>query len=288
MRRPIRRYGQLMKVVMGLVVVAMLLVPPVAAWANPSATLGISPETVTVHPGAFFEVKVLIKGDIPLRTAQCSLKFDPSLLEVESVVEGDFFKTWASANNCATLVFPEPAIDNASGVVASTGVAIMGLTEGGPSGEGSLFIYKMKAKAGAKGRAALTLDQVVVGDPDDQELSGVVVKGGEVVVSDTAPVPPGSEAKVAGPTVGVAQGSGGVQGVPAPAPASAGGPAVTANGASQVAGGSVVKPSVVKSDAAPAPARVQSGLWVPWELLGGVIGVVVVAGGVVYILRRPA
>jgi hypothetical protein len=66
-------------------------------------------------------------------------------MKCDRVVEGNFFKDWADANDSSTVVVPQPVIDNATGHVSDIGVAIMGTQEGGPIGNGVFCTYYFTA-----------------------------------------------------------------------------------------------------------------------------------------------
>ena len=161
---------------------------------HPGVSLSISPGNQTESPGSTFDIKVVINTDgVTSRGAQCSLTFDPSLLQCDSVDEGDFFKTWAQSHSCSTLVFPAPEINNNVGQVSDIGVAIMGQTAGGPSGSGTFCTYHMAAKVGARGQSSITLTDAQVADQTGAILHGITVNNGQVTVGNmTSPLTPTS------------------------------------------------------------------------------------------------
>jgi len=150
--------------------------------------LGISPDNQTESPGSTFDIKVMINtGGVISRGAQCSLTFDPSLLQCNSVDEGDFFKSWAQSHSCSTIVFPTPEINNNSGQVSDIGIAIMGQTTGGPSGSGIFCTYHMAAKAEASGPSSVILTDAQIADQTGVILQGITLDNGQVTVGNATP-----------------------------------------------------------------------------------------------------
>jgi hypothetical protein len=157
--------------------------PTSTATPVPSAvSVSMSPSTQSVSPGEAFQVDLVIDTDTPSRGAQASLTFDPVLVEVTEVTEGDFFKAWAEASGNFTLLFPEPTIDNVAGEVSGFSVAVIGTNPGGPTGSGLLWTYHMTAKAEVTGTSDLVLADVVLADALGSGIPGVDVNDGKVVV----------------------------------------------------------------------------------------------------------
>ena len=93
-------------------------------------------------------------------------------MKCESVSEGTYYKSWATANNSTTIIFPQPKIDNAAGAVSDMGVAVMGDKEGGPTGTGVLCTYKFTALG--TGNVSATLTNVLVADPTGKMAQAVI------------------------------------------------------------------------------------------------------------------
>ncbi|MGQ9683267.1 MAG: cohesin domain-containing protein [Anaerolineae bacterium] len=202
--------------------------------------------------GAEFDVSVRITVDGMTRGAQCDLVFDPRVVQVLSVQEGDWLKTWAAQNGASTLMMPNNVfIDNENGKVPAVGVTIMGAqtplpgfadvaTGVGPIGSGVLLVYRCRALA--PGGAGLQLANIMVLDRNANKITG-------------------DKVAVSVPTVQVGGSAG----------ASAGG--ATTVPASQ-------------PEAAPSPAQTEQRL--PWELIIVGIGALAMVGVVaVAALRKP-
>ena len=159
------------------IVLVLTVVPIACAESGPKATISLAVDR-EIKQGDMFAVEVRIDTDTACRGAQCALSFDPSLMRCDEVIEGGFFKDWASANGGSTLRMPlSPSIDNSQGRFPATGtggVAIMGGGQGGVQGEGVLFSYHFTALA--DGTAEPTLSDVVVIDASGQAIAEVEVK----------------------------------------------------------------------------------------------------------------
>jgi hypothetical protein len=250
--------------------VALVVVAVGATWlatgtgsANPGTSISVSMDSNSVDAGASFDVSVVVDTDVPIRGVQFALDFDPSLAEVDSVDEGPFLKDWAESAGNQTLKFPDPQIDNNAGHVTDIGIAVVGTNEGGASGQGVLATYHMKAKEGAKGVSPLKLSNVIVSDAQAVSLNGVAQVDGEVGVG-------GAEAKPMNSQSGASAPSGGPAGGEAKRTANVG-----STPFSNVRGATKSK----SSDSS-------DGLSLPWEIVGGVVGAVVVVGGVTFAVRR--
>jgi hypothetical protein len=128
----------------------------------------------SIEAGEEFNLEVRIETDTLCRGAQCALSFDPALMKCDSVVEGGFFKDWATANGASTIMIPQsPTIDNNQGHVPMIGIAVMGGGGGGAKGSGVLFTYHFTALA--DGTASPTLSDVVVIDASGEAIAEVEV-----------------------------------------------------------------------------------------------------------------
>ncbi len=158
-------------------VLLLLALPIGCSESGPKATVSLAVDR-EIKQGDMFAVEVRIDTKTACRGAQCVLSFDPSLMRCDEVIEGGFFKDWASANGGSTLRMPlSPSIDNSQGRVPATGtggVAIMGGGQGGVQGEGVLFSYHFTALA--DGTAEPTLSDVVVVDASGNAIPEVEVK----------------------------------------------------------------------------------------------------------------
>jgi hypothetical protein len=134
--------------------------------------ISLSADLGGIKKGASFSVNVVINTSSLVRGAQWSLQFDASLEQCESFQEGPFLKDWAEARKGSTLVFPQPKIDNTTGKISDTGIAIMSQTPGGVSGQGVLGTYRFTALSDSPKMPALL--NVRVAD-DEGNMSDIKV-----------------------------------------------------------------------------------------------------------------
>jgi hypothetical protein len=128
----------------------------------------------SIHEGDTFSVEVLVDTATPCRGAQMELTFDPGLMRCDSVTEGGFFKDWAAASGATTVMIPQsPTIDNTQGQVRTVGIAVMGGSGGGATGDGVLLTYHFTALA--NGTASPALSDVVLVNESGQAMAAVKV-----------------------------------------------------------------------------------------------------------------
>ncbi len=101
-------------VLFALVGIAILLFTAVASIACAEETAFIvSPSVPSVPSGQSFSINILIEPDRPIAGAQLNLKFNSSLIVVDSVEEGNFFK-----QNGSDTLFNGGNIDNTAGYIS--------------------------------------------------------------------------------------------------------------------------------------------------------------------------
>ena len=158
-------------------VLALTATPIGCSESGPKATVSLAVDR-EIKQGDMFAVEVRIDTKTACRGAQCVLSFDPALMRCDEVIEGSYFKEWASANGGSTLMVPLTlSIDNAQGRVPATGaagVAVANGGQGGVRGEGVLLSYHFTALA--DGTAEPTLSDVVVIDVSGNAVPEVEVE----------------------------------------------------------------------------------------------------------------
>jgi hypothetical protein len=206
-KKALSRVGMLTSLILLLTVLAMqatvLPTPALAQAATPLPTissntlLSIVPASTTLNPGDTFDIILQFDTDVPTWGLQLEVAFDPNLVEITSVQEGSFYKSWAVQNGVETVVIPSPVPDNTKGVIPQFAVIIVGAEPGsGPSGEGDLFVIKAKVKPDAAGEVEFKLSQVQVSDAGTygkttSEVGGVMLQNAVVAIgSDTPPQQP--------------------------------------------------------------------------------------------------
>jgi hypothetical protein len=157
-----------------LMLIGLLLRSQTIALANTplpthvaTGSITLVPSAATINAGDSFDLAVQITINSPTCDAQAGLSFDPKLVEVTGVTEGDFYKNYATAQNITTFMMPQnPQADNSAGNLPFTGVALIG-GKCGPTGTGNLYVVHLKAKA--NGAALFSLTKIRV--DDDGSLS---------------------------------------------------------------------------------------------------------------------
>jgi hypothetical protein len=135
-------------------------------------TLSVLLSSDTLKKGDKFTASIMVDSRTAIRGVQWALSFNPQTMHYESASEGNFFKDWAAANNCTTLVFPEIKVDNSNGQIADLGVAIMGSHPGGVTGNGTLFSYQFTALA--DNPPAPILQRVILSDQNGGTLQAKI------------------------------------------------------------------------------------------------------------------
>jgi hypothetical protein len=168
-------------------------------------TIAAVAESGTVNMGQEFDVEITITSDSEARGAQFELRYDPKLVEVLGLTEGNFFKDWAESNGASTIVVPEPVPDNENGVIPTFGIALLGARPGtgGVSGSGVLMVVRVKAKQTA-GNVEFSIGDVAVADSGDDtgrtaSYGGVKTQNAVVAIGGEAVAQPEAES-VATPT----------------------------------------------------------------------------------------
>lgn len=148
-----------------------------------NTTVGVSAQGEAVSSGSQFTIDILVQPGSAIAGAQFNLTFDPSLVTVNSVTEGNLFK-----QNGANTYFVPGQINNNTGTVS--GVCGVITTPGQTiSSVGTLAIIACTARS-ATGTSRLELFNVVVGDSNGKAISLNVVNGQvSVNSSPTSPTP---------------------------------------------------------------------------------------------------
>jgi len=131
-----------------------------------NTTVTLIPENTTVSVGDGLSVAVEIDPAAAIAGAAIDLSFDPAILEVKSVTEGNLLKQ----NGCPTY-FLAGDIDNNGGTVSGVSGTIA--TPGEEVAEEGTFIT-VTLTAKAAGNTELLLEQVIVGDKEGRPISFII------------------------------------------------------------------------------------------------------------------
>ncbi len=172
---------------LGIILALSVMGAPVSK-AAPATSVSISPPTQTVAPGQPFTVNVVVDPDVAIAGVQFDLSFDPSLITVNSVTEGNLLN-----QDGADTYFSPGTIDNGAGTIVGVAGAITapGQTVSGP---GTFAVVSFTA-GGGSGSSPLNLFNVVVCDINGDPVE-ITVSDGSVSVGC---VPPGTPSLVSPP-----------------------------------------------------------------------------------------
>jgi hypothetical protein len=149
------------------------------ASAAGAAVVSVSAPAQPVSPGAQFTVSINVQPNNSIAGVQFNLSFNPSLVLVNSVAEGNLLK-----QNGASSYFNPGQINNTAGTL--TGVSSVIISPGQTvSTTGTLAVITLTART-IKGNCSLDLSNVVVGDINGSGLTVNMVNG--QVVVNSAPV----------------------------------------------------------------------------------------------------
>jgi len=147
-----------------------------------STLVQVSPVAQTVLKGQNFRVNISVSPGTAIAGMQLDLLFNSSLVEVNSVTEGDLFK-----QDGASTHFNPGTIDNATGIVTYVYGAI--IKQGANvSTPGTFAIVNLTASDTLSGTSPLALANVKVSDPDAQAVPINVTNGTVTVRENEAPV----------------------------------------------------------------------------------------------------
>jgi hypothetical protein len=168
----------LKEAVVALVLIASVSLPrPVSAAGT--AIVGVSAPAQAVSTGTRFAVNITVQPNNAIAGAQFNLSFNPALVTVNSVDEGNLLKQGG-----ASTYFMPGTINNTAGTV--TGVAGAITTPGQTVSTLGTFAVITFTAGTTKGTSTLTLANVIVGDINGQAVSVNVVNG--QVSTDRPPV----------------------------------------------------------------------------------------------------
>jgi hypothetical protein len=178
------RLRHIIVMVISLSVVLAICLPvlPISAAAG-TAIISVDSATQEVTPGAQFTININMQPNSAIAGVQFNLSFNPNLVTVNSISEGDLLK-----QNNADTYFSPGNIDNNAGTI--TGVAgtiiVPGETVSTP---GSFAVITMTAGS-KEGTCQLNLSNVIAGDLNAQSVPINAVNGNIIIGSNSINQPP--------------------------------------------------------------------------------------------------
>ena len=145
----------------------------------PGTRFSLSTEATQVEVGATFTVYVKAEDISDLAGWQSDITFDPAVLKVNNVREGNFLKQGGGRTH-----FLKGTIDNTEGRITDVGSAR--ISEGGVSGEGTLLSVTFTAKANGDSRLSLRKFQAgsSLGESIPSRPPDIIITVGEPSISD--------------------------------------------------------------------------------------------------------
>jgi len=135
--------------------------------------VSVEPQTKMVRPNETFYLNITVDPDVPIAGVQCDIRFNSSVVIVNSVEEGDLLKKGGDT------YFSSGEIDNKNGTVKGIASAIT--TQGASVMEkGTFVIINLTAKSA--GMTGINLSNVIVGNTTGEPV-GIYVINGSVTVS---------------------------------------------------------------------------------------------------------
>jgi hypothetical protein len=254
-------------------------------------TISFTPDTVQVDPGQSFTLEIALDSGTFMRGASCTINFDPDMLECVSVTEGDIFQGWAGTHGAETIAYPKPNLTKTPGSV-DTGISIMGGNEtpdlDGPD-SGVFLVCEFKAKSGVNGTTSITLSEVVavtneinnLGMLQGKEIDGVTASQCQVTVgtpaatSSAAPTTtvPKTTTTTSKPTVTTTS-----KPPVSTIKTSTSQPATTSQPLTTTTSQAPQTVTVTQPPTSTAPDSTGATPGVPWAMVGGIIGGVLLVG----------
>lgn len=147
----------------------------------------VNPPSQALTANGTFSVALTINtnGSKQIRGWQTDIAFDPAKIQLDSITEGAFLSTFATANG-ATTGSGSAAIDNTAGTVAGLSYTILGAPEaGGPTGNGTLATLNFHT-VGNNGTSPINLINNSIYDTNGLAIANLQTVTGTVTINITA------------------------------------------------------------------------------------------------------
>ncbi len=154
---------------------------PGLAIAQQNALVSVSAPVDPVDSGQTFTISIVVEPNNAIAGVQFNLAFDPSLVTVDSVAEGDLLN-----QNGASTYFNPGTIDNTTGIV--TGIAGAITSPGQTVSTAGTFAIITLTAGPSEATCPLTLSNVVIGDIQGQSVPVSVTNGQVDIDVNESPV----------------------------------------------------------------------------------------------------
>jgi hypothetical protein len=176
-----RHLNDYLKATVIFLTTAIILCLPGLVSAAGTAIVSVSAPTQSVSPGTQLTVSITVQPNNSIAGAQFNLSFNPSLVTVNSIAEGNLLK-----QNGANTYFTPGQINNIAGTVS--GVAGVIISPGQTVSTSGTFAVILLTAGFTEGTCPLTLSNVIIGDINGQPIPVNTVNGQVIIDTNQAPV----------------------------------------------------------------------------------------------------
>ena len=120
-KRKLRMYKKLVSLCIVFLLFFTLLQATIVLGDEPNNIVYVNPSNQIVSPQESFEISIYCEPDQPIKSFEFKLSFDPSLLEANSVTEGDIFDGYSTYFNSGDINNSAGTIINVYGLILGAG-----------------------------------------------------------------------------------------------------------------------------------------------------------------------
>jgi len=120
-RKNIRMYNKLFSLCIVFLLIFTLLQATIVSGDEPSNLVYVSPSNQVVSPQESFDISIYCEPDQPIKSFEFKLSFDSSLIEANSVTEGDIFSGYSTFFNSGVINNTAGTIINVYGLILGNG-----------------------------------------------------------------------------------------------------------------------------------------------------------------------
>jgi len=147
----------------------------ITIYVNNNVNISVSPSSKKVNQGQTFDLNIIINPQgTAISGAQMTLAFNKSIVNVNSITEGNIFK-----QNGANTLFNSGVINNSLGTVTNIYTAIIGANN--ISTQGTFIAINVTA-IGSSGTSGINLSKIIVSDPT-ANATGTILTNGSIVIN---------------------------------------------------------------------------------------------------------
>ncbi|WP_407355351.1 cohesin domain-containing protein [Methanolobus sp. WCC5] len=157
------------------VLLFMIIILCLTGISSSQAVIGFSPDRLNVEENGSFTIDIMIASDVRLSGAELELSYDPALVNVASIKEGDFFKQEGKST-----IFSKGEIDNGIGSV--TGIYSVMIGNEILPDPGTFATITLNSKDNT-GIAELEMRNVIVSNSAGDSLP-VIVNSAQIIIGD--------------------------------------------------------------------------------------------------------